>query len=548
MEKKTSHMEKKLQAVIILLLISSPFLFPLSINTVYSQVIDTFARNIHLTWQHDTNTTITVNWRTNTEGPSIVQYGLTPFYGLTAYGLNGTFHHVEITGLQPSTVYHYRVINGSYNNWTRDYTFITGNNDDYARFVVWGDSRTMRNDRREVVEEVYYMQPSFSIFSGDMVEEGNKVKEWQNWFADFYPLISISPLMPVLGNHERNNSYYYKMFALPSEKEYYSFNYGSVHFSILDSNVEDYDGSLLEQAQWLKSDLASVSSKYWKVVVLHIPPFDSSYRCYKGEYKDINDTFVPIFENNSVDLVIGSHDHLYERLEKDNITYVISGGAGAPLYSVVDKYMLPESVYIESVHHACIVEATKDSLYFRAYRTDYSLMDSFTLYRGHTADLTISNVETLKQVLVNEETEVPITISNIGNLPTINNTKLTIVSPEGNIINETIPPLEPGKSVSFKYSWIPRELKTYQWSININSSNDTTETIKINNRQTLTFSSVNKITALGTEPNPHLPYVNTEEKSNYGKEIALWISLGVLITIVITVVPIIYYKKIIQKT
>ncbi|MHA1304834.1 MAG: fibronectin type III domain-containing protein, partial [Candidatus Heimdallarchaeaceae archaeon] len=74
-----------------------------------AETLDTYARNIHLSWQNNSSTTITVSWRTVDEGPSIVEYGLTTSYGQRVTGDNGIFHHVELTNLQPNTVYHYRV-------------------------------------------------------------------------------------------------------------------------------------------------------------------------------------------------------------------------------------------------------------------------------------------------------------------------------------------------------------------------------------------------------------------------------------------------------
>ncbi|MHA1399086.1 MAG: fibronectin type III domain-containing protein [Candidatus Heimdallarchaeaceae archaeon] len=507
-----------------------------------AETLDTYARNIHLSWQNNSSTTITVSWRTVDEGPSFVEYGLTTSYGQRVTGDNGIFHLVELTNLQPNTVYHYRVINGSSDAWTRDFTFKTGNVNKVARFVAWGDSRTYREDRRAVIEEVYYMQPDFSVFSGDLIENGKDRKEWKEWFADFYPLISQSPLMPCLGNHEKNNSYYYDMFALPGKEEFYSFNYGPVHFVVLHTSVPDYGGSFDEQVQWLKNDLSSVPANVWKVIVMHHPPFSSSPRCYQGYYDDVNKTFVPIFEQYGVDLVLTGHDHFYERLEKNNITYIVTGGAGAPLLSIIDKYRVSESVYIESVNHAIIIEATPEQLDFRAYRTDYSLMDGFTLNRVAGPDLRIDNVQTLKQVLISDEETVSISVSNIGTDNLNNSTIVTIIDPNGNSWVETIPSLKIGQSIKFDYSWTPKKLGYYNWTIEINSTGIDNEITKENNAMTLEYNCVEKITSLGSEPQPS---ILSEPNTTANKEI-YWIIIGFSSVLVLTFATVIIQKKVIK--
>ncbi|MHA1116420.1 MAG: fibronectin type III domain-containing protein, partial [Candidatus Heimdallarchaeaceae archaeon] len=203
---------KKIILLTLIVFLSSTITLPLLSLSSANSIPDTFARNIHLSWKSNTSTTIVVSWRTNDIGPSIVEYGKTTEYGNTVNGTEGIYHHVELTDLEPDTIYHYRIYNGIEDyKWTKDFTFKTGNNGKYARFVAWGDSRSLRDDRRKVIETVYYMQPDFSVFTGDLVDSGKEKNQWYNWFADFYPLISISPFMPILGNHEKNHSNYYKM-------------------------------------------------------------------------------------------------------------------------------------------------------------------------------------------------------------------------------------------------------------------------------------------------------------------------------------------------
>ncbi|MHA1865701.1 MAG: metallophosphoesterase [Candidatus Heimdallarchaeaceae archaeon] len=532
---------KKIIFLFLALLMSSSSTIPWMSLSFADSIPDTFARNVHLSWKNNTSSTIVISWRTNVIAPSIVEYGKTSDYKNKVNGTEGIYHHVELTNLEPDTVYHYRIYNGiKEHEWTKDFTFKTGNNGDYARFVAWGDSRSLRDDRRKVIETVYYMQSDFSVFTGDLVESGKERCQWYDWFADFYPLISNNPFMPILGNHEKNHSNYYNMFELPEKEEYYSFDYGSVHFSALHTCAPYYGGTFDEQVTWLENDLSQVEEGKWKVVLMHRPPFSSGSRYHNGEYQDVNETFVPIFEKYNVDLVFTGHEHFYERLEKNNITYVITGGAGAPIYKVVDDYKIPESIYSEAVNHATIIRATPNQIDFQAVRTDYSIMDSFTINKINGVDLRIDNVQTLKQVLVNETVSFDISISNIGTENLNESIMVEFTNPFGEKTTETIDKLEVGKTKKFTLSFTPTELKTYDWTIKV--ENSSSEISSKNNEITLTFLSAEEIKSLGIEPNYKVPQSEVE-KTNWG----LYIGIIIGGLIVVTSITFLIIKKV-KKT
>ncbi|MCE5230204.1 Ig-like domain-containing protein [bacterium] len=71
-----------------------------------------------------------INWTTNQNANSVVEYGLMTSYGSTASDANSyTGHRVTLFGLTPSTTYHYRVRStnsSSESSVSGDYTFTTG--------------------------------------------------------------------------------------------------------------------------------------------------------------------------------------------------------------------------------------------------------------------------------------------------------------------------------------------------------------------------------------------------------------------------------------
>ena len=93
-----------------------------------------------------TSTFVLITWTTDEPGSSIVEYGATTAYGLSATGEdNVTSHSVTLTDLSPSTTYHYRV--GSTDEsgnaaWSEDQPFTTsmarGSAQTTGIFVVTG--------------------------------------------------------------------------------------------------------------------------------------------------------------------------------------------------------------------------------------------------------------------------------------------------------------------------------------------------------------------------------------------------------------------------
>ncbi|MHA1224403.1 MAG: purple acid phosphatase family protein [Candidatus Heimdallarchaeaceae archaeon] len=215
------------------------FIILITLSPIYLQ-FRTFASNysvseVHFSWMNDSATTIVVSWKTPDPTDSVVQYGLTREYDYVALGEEAKFHYVEITGLLPNTIYHLRVGNGEF--WSKDYTVKTAREGDHVRFLAMGDSRSFRDVRTVVANLASRFNADLTVFTGDFIDDGREKTLWNYWFRDFEPLLSKMPFMSVLGNHEKNSSLYYERFAYPGKEEYYSFNFGSIHFIALHSCV-----------------------------------------------------------------------------------------------------------------------------------------------------------------------------------------------------------------------------------------------------------------------------------------------------------------------
>ncbi len=461
------------------------FIMPATIQFFQVSAGEIYPKQIHFSWQNDTSTTMTVSWKTDEITSSIVQYGLDSTYGLEETGSSGYHHVVELTGLTPNTAYHLRVGNGK--SWGTDLDIKTGNIGDHATFFGIGDSRHNRADRVFSARQMSEISADFAIFTGDFVDSGLVATQWDNWFYDFRTFLNEIPFMSVQGNHEKNHSNYYNNFAFPGKEEYYSFNYGPIHFVGLHSCVPDYGGTFDEQINWLHTDLQAHNDYAWKIVFMHRPAYASSQRYNEGDYDDIKALLVPIFEQYNITMVINGHDHFYERLINNNITYVIAGSVGAPLYAFLPIYRINQSVIGESTYHFTLMDVYPNQLDFRAYRMDYSLLDEFTFNKEDKPDLRVEVVQNKYSEYYNETQQISVRVTNIGeqNISVI--TEATIENDTSVLHTLDIPALNVRESYEFQYTWSVSEPGTYSLTINIDINDIIDEIVEGNNEILLSF-------------------------------------------------------------
>ena len=138
------------------------------------------------------------------------------------------------------------------------------------------------------------LKPQFVLVSGDLIKDALRVPESEaTSLYEMYVRETKKFTMPVwsaVGNHEifgierhlslvskQNPLYGKKMFHHYLGPNYYSFNYGGIHFLALDDvDFEDlwYYGHVdSAQVEWLKKDLATVPSTIPVITFAHMPMF-----------------------------------------------------------------------------------------------------------------------------------------------------------------------------------------------------------------------------------------------------------------------------------
>jgi len=323
---------------------------------------------------------VTVNWVSDTESTGgTVRYaeGATanPAGGaaVTESGAPSRYHHVHIGHLKPYTRYAYQVTEGG--QTAAMATFLTAATPDRPfHFVAYGDCRTQPARHAAVLARIAAFHPDFVVQTGDLVANGTNEPQWDIFWQTVAPVVRETAYYPALGNHEKEGAPYFRYFGVPAE---YSFDYGNVHFVALDSNRPEAE--FAAQEKFLRDDLKAHQKATWRVVFFH----HTLYTCVdKPERHDLaaalSARLIPILKEGNVQVVINGHDHDYQRhLPPSGITCIVTGGGGAPLYTVT-----PNTPYVKvakMAYNDCEFTVDGATMTVRAVEPDGTEIDRFTV-------------------------------------------------------------------------------------------------------------------------------------------------------------------------
>jgi hypothetical protein len=276
-----------------------------------------------------------------------------------------------IDNLKPSQKYYYKVISDGVSSDI--YSFYTSFEENKTiEFIVYGDTRGVWDNwknARIIAQAIEEEQPYFILHTGDFVNDGRKIDQWIDFFR-ISNFLHNCTIYPVIGNHEYYNESYFKFFKIPEDSYWYSFDNGPIHFIGLDSNKGNRYNS--NQTIWLINDLMN-NKKPYTIVFFHHPPYSSGNH---GSTYLLRFIWSPLFSFFNVDIVFNGHDHCYERGRVNKVNYVVTGGGGAPPYKVSEKWW---TIYSESIHHFCLINADQNILSFKAKTSDGMIIDEFSI-------------------------------------------------------------------------------------------------------------------------------------------------------------------------
>lgn len=246
--------------------------------------------------------------------------------------------------------------------------------DGEVSFVVVGDTGTGGAAAKAIAKRITEVPFDLLLFLGDIAYKSGTAAQLENNFFQVYDsVLRYVPAFPSIGNHERRTAKgkaYFDAFVLPDTERYYSFDWGDVHFTAIDTTHRDS-----AQLEWLKRDLASTKQP-WKIVFGHHPMYTNSLR---GPQRGIRKAYSKILTDAKVDIVLTGHEHQYERFRVANVNYIVSGGGGGRLTRF---FGLHKSMKRASVHHFLAFEVDASQLVMRAIDIDGKEIEKLTLTKG----------------------------------------------------------------------------------------------------------------------------------------------------------------------
>jgi acid phosphatase type 7 len=316
--------------------------------------------------QYSAPGSMVVMFITNLAAYSWVEYGDTNALGQKAQSVtNGLVdaynrvNRIRLSSLKPGTKYYYRVVSKEITGF-EPYKLTYGatlESDLFSFTTPAAEADSMHclimndiHDRPQSIPHLMQLNGGgpcdFVFFNGDVFDY--QTNEQQIVDHMLQPCInsfaSEKPFMYVRGNHETRGKFsrdLHNYFCNPQGNQYYSFTWGPVHFTMLDTGedktddtpvyagIVDFDAYRREQQQWVEEVMQSRAFKKapFKVVLMHIPPF------YSGDWHGTmhcRELFNPLFNKYRIDMCISGHTHKYgvhpPVKEQHHYPVIIGGG------------------------------------------------------------------------------------------------------------------------------------------------------------------------------------------------------------------------------
>ncbi|MBP2635360.1 MAG: metallophosphoesterase [Firmicutes bacterium] len=404
--------------ILICSIITSYFLFvPKSVHTGYDTDVGQIMHVVTADMKHER----TISWKTKKMGePGYLEIRPKQSNNISRIdaeavelpspnGNQYALYTVHISHLTAGADYEYRISVGKRQSAWKN--FRTESESTAFKAIVFGDSQAVDYAVWAKTAKAAwgnYGDAAFFINMGDLVDNGQDDSQWNAWVDGAASLLAAIPIAPVMGNHEAYSldwkmakpDYYLSLFALPEngpaglKRHAYSFDYGDVHFSVLNTQQNElgewYPDLLEQQKEWLEKDLAG-SKKKWKVVLMHRGVWKNPFN---GPLDGIGQTFVPVFDKYHVDLVFTAHVHSYARTkalkngspDPDGTIYITTGRSGEKVWDKSPRKPTDEFYYNPlDMPNYLLLEADSSSLKVAAFKQNGELFDQTEIKKTRLA-------------------------------------------------------------------------------------------------------------------------------------------------------------------
>ena len=345
-----------------------------------------FAQSIHIGpyLTNPSDSSMTIKWEGEHSKEMNFSYGPNVFLSekwkkplirkIPALGVSSKrkLYSITLNGLKADTKYHYMIKDKDFQSQILSFKTFPSKIRNFS-FLAMSDAQSgFKNTVKVVKDNVIYhafeknfqkeiFPLDFTLFAGDLVQNGGRYKEWKKHFFDpLAPLLKRIPVIPAIGNHEQDHRLYFSYFDFPKNgtqkylEHWYYFDNSNVRFIGLDTNFK-YRKKI--QLNWLESVLkdAEKNSHIDFVIAFFHHPHESELWPignvnFSGKIKGLMESFSNRSNKPSVHLC--GHTHGYSRGHsfKANHTMINVASIGGNLdewgeYKQTDypEYLISES-------------------------------------------------------------------------------------------------------------------------------------------------------------------------------------------------------------
>jgi acid phosphatase type 7 len=315
-------------------------------------------------------------------------------------------HRVSISGLVPGASYRYAVMDGA-TAISEEFAFRTAPppGEGPVKIAVAGDTGSGDIHEADVAAVIEGMHADLFVHTGDfdyLYDVDRAV------FDPYGTTLPRTCFYPSMGNDHDPNQDWPTLFTLPFDAPrevgiYYSFDWGPVHFTAIDTQIGLDEGS--PQRTWIEADLTAARERRvpWLVLFFHRPPYTVgrySSGTLLAKTLEIRAAIEPVVERFGVDLVLNGHDHNYQRTypvkqgaavasdqephyaSPGGCIYVVTGGGGRTLYSESATSDHGVNRIYSKTFHAVELVISSLRIDARAIADSGTVIDSFSIEKG----------------------------------------------------------------------------------------------------------------------------------------------------------------------
>ena len=281
----------------------------------------------------------------------------------------------RLENLKSESLYKFRIIfEDCATNWQDLRTAGNGN----FQMLIFSDSQCIDYriwQRTATVAAKSFPDAEIFTVNGDLIDNGQNFKQWQEWYNAAEILLREKIFVPVMGNHEFYGVNwvnclpvgYLKNFKLPANGNkkfdgyFYSFEYGAAHFFILNTQfleLENLKAGMKDAQEYFFKNAVRNTNRRWKIVLMHKAIFN---RAQTDFTEDAKNYFLPLFDELQIDLVLTGHLHTYRNAGKifaqkksaQGTHYILCGRAGDQNYTHEPESFICLDVRADSLNLIC---------------------------------------------------------------------------------------------------------------------------------------------------------------------------------------------------